>query len=144
VKVIYKSGAHTKHRLLFHIVFIPKYRKRVLHFDVAKRVKELIIQCCEVNDWGLEEIEVMPDHVHMLIQINPRDSVARAMQLIKGGSSIVIRKEFPELEEFLWGDSFWSDGYFAESVGRVHEKAIRRYIQGQNKQVGQTHGLQPV
>lgn len=138
----YESGAHTKHRLLFHIVFIPKYRKRILRFDLAKEVKQLVRQGCEINEWTLHEIEVMPDHVHMLVQINPRNSIAEVMHRIKGGSSRVIRQKHPELEEFLWGDSLWSDGYFAESVGRISEKAIRKYIQEQqNKQVERTHGL---
>ena len=69
----------------------------------------------------------------MLIQINPRESVARTAQLMKGGTSKIIREEFPELEEFLWGDSFWADGYFAESVGQVEEEVIRKYIHEQSE-----------
>ncbi|EKD99495.1 MAG: hypothetical protein ACD_22C00241G0001 [uncultured bacterium] len=137
----YRSGSHTKHRLLFHIVIRPKYRKRVLRYKLAHRTKELFKQCCQINDWIIHELEILPDHVHMLIQINPKDSVAYVMQLIKGGSSKVIREEFPELDEFLWGDSFWGDGYFAESVGKTTETAIRKYIQQQNKQEIRDHGL---
>jgi len=74
-----------------------------------------------------------PDHVHLLIQLNPRNSVAEVVQILKGGSSRAIRKEFPELEEFLWGDSFWADGYFAETVGKVDEEIIRKYIENQDK-----------
>lgn len=69
--------------------------------------------------------------MHFLIQLKPTISVNKAVQLLKGGSNRVIRQEFPELEEFLWGDSFWSDGYFAETVGRVNEDMIRKYIQNQ-------------
>ena len=142
MKSDYRTGAHTKHRLLFHLVFIPKYRKRVLHYQIAKRLQGLIYQACEINDWGIEKLEILPDHVHLLIQLNPKDSVSYAMQIIKGGSSKVIREEFPELEEFLWGDSFWADGFFAETVGRTTETAIRQYLDNQqNKQQGQTHGL---
>ena len=83
----------------------------------------------------------MPNHVHILIQINPRDSIAYVMQLLKGGSSKVIRDEFPELEEFLWGDSFWSEEYFVESIGKVAENAVRKYISQQNKQLNRDHGL---
>jgi len=67
----------------------------------------------------------------MLIQIPPRDSLAHVMQILEGGTSKKLREEFPELEEFLWGDGFWADGYFAESVGAVSEAAIRRYIKEQ-------------
>jgi len=71
------------------------------------------------------------DHIHVMIQIHPRNSVAEVVQILKGGTSRVIRKEFPELEEFLWGDSLWADGYFAETVGKVDEEVIRRYIRAQ-------------
>ena len=83
----------------------------------------------------------MPDHVHLLIQINPRDSISNVMQIIKGGSSKVIREEYPELEEFLWGDSLWSEGFFVESIGKVAETAVRKYINQQNKQAERDHGL---
>lgn len=129
----YKSGSSTKHRLLFHLVWCPKYRRRVLRGDVARRLSELFTQACEMNDWEIHELNVQKDHVHMLLQINPRESLSKVMQIIKGGSSFVIRKEFPDLEEFLWGDSFWSDGFFAESVGQKNEKVIRDYIKNQNE-----------
>jgi len=127
----YWTGAHTKHRLMYHIVWIPKYRKRVLKGKVAKRLKELFLQCADVNKWEVKELSIQEDHVHMLIQLKQNISVSYAVQLLKGGSSKVIREEFPELEEFLWGDSFWSDGYFAETVGEVNVKKVREYIKNQ-------------
>ena len=127
----YKSGSHTKHRLMYHIVWIPKYRKRILQGMVAKRIYELLQQCAEINDWHIEELNIQKDHVHMMIQLNPNMSVSKAVQLFKGGSSKIIRDEFPALEEFLWGDSFWSDGYFAETVGKVDEEIIRNYVRNQ-------------
>ena len=74
---------------------------------------------------------MQPDHVHMIIQLKPRESVSQVVQLLKGGTSLVLRNEFPELEEFLWGDSFWADGYFAETVGTVNEEVVRKYIRNQ-------------
>ena len=73
------------------------------------------------------------DHVHVMIRYHPRESIAEVVQILKGGTSRILRKEFPELEEFLWGDSFWADGYFAEAVGVVHEEAIRHYIRAQGQ-----------
>ena len=128
---MYWTGAHTKHRLMYHIVWIPKYRKRVLKGAIAQRVKELLYQCAEVNRWKIEELNIREDHVHILVQLSQNISVSRAMQRFKGGSSKKIREEFPELKEFLWGDSLWCDGYFAESVGRLNEDAIRKYIVNQ-------------
>ena len=84
-----------------------------------------------MNRWYISELSIQPDHLHMMIQIKPKDSVADVVQILKGGTSRVVGKEFPELEEFLWGDSFWADGYFAESVGKVDEMVIRRYIRNQ-------------
>ena len=72
--------------------------------------------------------------MHLLLQFQPRFAVSKVVNLLKGGSSRLIRKEFPDLEEFLWGDSFWCDGYFAESVGQTEEAVIRRYIQNQGKE----------
>lgn len=127
----YDSGAHTTHRLQYHLVWVPKYRKRVLRGPLARRLYELLKQCAEINHWHIEELNVQVDHVHLLIQLPPKEAVSHAMQLMKGGTSKVIRDEFPELEEFLWGDSLWADGYFAESVGQVTISRIKAYIQNQ-------------
>lgn len=118
---------------MYHLVWVPKYRKRVLNGKIAKRLKELLREACEVNEWSVEEMEVMEDHVHLLVQTKPRESVSYVVQILKGGSSKVLREEFLELEEFLWGDSFWQDGYFAESVGKKNESVIRNYIKEQRQ-----------
>jgi len=127
----YWTGAHTKHRLRFHLVWIPKYRKRVLRGKIPKRLRELFYQAAEVNRWWCHKVSIGLNHVHLIIQINPTDSIADVVQKLKDGSSRVIRAEFPELEEFLWGDSFWADGYFAETVGKVDEVIIKKYIEEQ-------------
>jgi len=86
-----------------------------------------------LNRWRISEISIQEDHVHMIIQGNPRESIADVVHRLKGGTSRIIRKEFPELEEFLWGDSFWADGYFAEAVGKVDEEIVKRYIRDQRR-----------
>ena len=128
---LYWTGAHTTHRLRYHLVWIPKYRKRVLTGPVAARLDALVRQACEVNRWGLEEMSIQADHIHLLVQARPSESVSGVMQRLKGGTSRVLRAEFPELEEFLWGNSFWADGYFVETVGKVDEETIRGYIRQQ-------------
>ncbi len=127
----YWSGAHTKHRLMIHIVWIPKYRKRVLKGELANRAKELLQLCAEANGWKIEEVNVQPDHVHLIVQFVPNISVSKMVQLFKGRSSRALRKEFPELEEFYWGDSFWGDGYFAETVGTCSLDTIKAYVKNQ-------------
>ena len=127
----FNSGSHSKYRFMYHLVWIPKYRKRILTGVIKARLEVLFRECAEINKWTIEELNIQEDHVHMLIGLKQSISVSKAVQYLKGGSSRVIRKEYPELEEFLWGDSFWSDGYFAETVGRVSEDKIRNYIQNQ-------------
>jgi putative transposase len=103
----------------------------VLRGEVKKRLMELFYEACEINRWWIHEINIQEDHIHMMIQIKPRDSVSEVVRKLKGGSSRIVRKEYPELEEFLWGDSFWCDGYFAETVGQVNKEVIRKYIRDQ-------------
>jgi len=113
----YWKGSQTTHRLMYRLVWIPKYRKRVLKGKVAERLKELLQECAD----KIEELNIQVDHVHILVRMRPEISVSRMVQLFKGMSSKVIRKEFPKLKEFLWGKSFWADGYFAETSGQVRE-----------------------
>jgi len=127
----YWKGAHTKHKVMYHIVWIPKYRRRVLKGEIATRIGELIQECAEVNRWQVNEINIRPDHVHILIQLRLDMSVSKAVQLLKGKSSRKIRKEFPKLEEFYWGNNFWATGFFVETVGRLSEDAIKKYIENQ-------------
>jgi len=86
-----------------------------------------------MNRWWISELSIREDHVHLIIQTNPSDSVAEVVQRLKGGTSRMIRKEFPELQEFLWGESLWADGYFAETVGKVDEEIVKRYIKQQSR-----------
>lgn len=130
-KSFFWRGAHSFHRCLYHLVFSPKYRRRVLQKDVALRLRNLLYDACKMNRWFIHELEVMPDHVHILMQVPPTVSFASVVNTLKGGTSRQLRKEFPELEEFLWGDSFWQDGYFVETVGKTTEKAIREYVRNQ-------------
>ena len=129
----YWKGGHTRHKLQYHLVWVPKYRKRVLRGKIAYRLKGLFYDACRINRWWIGKLSIQDDHVHLLIQLQAHDSVAETMRILKGGTSKVIRKEFPELEEFLWGDSLWADGYFAESIGHVDEEVIRKYIDEQPK-----------
>lgn len=130
-KNMYWQGAHTKHKMIYHIVWLPKYRKRILKGKLAERVKELLEECVDVNRWRIDELNIQPDHIHLLVQLRPDISVSKAVQLLKGKSSRIIREEFPELEEFYWGNSFWADGFFVETAGRVNLDAIREYIKNQ-------------
>ena len=127
----YWKGSHTTHRLLYHFTFIPKYRKKVIQPNIANRIRELFQECCETNGWEIHQLEILTEHVHLLIQLTQADSPAHVMHYLKGGSSNVLRKEFPEIRAFLWGDSFWADGYFVETIGQKNEAIIKKYLDNQ-------------
>ena len=122
------TGGHSRHRLLFHVVFVPKYRRRVLKGKIAITIKHEIYEGVKLNGWWIEELKIMKDHVHMLIQIHADESVASVIKRIKGATSRALRKELGESEEFVWGKSFWARGYFAESIGSKTEFAVKNYI----------------
>lgn len=127
----YWKDSHTRHRLMYHLVWLPKYRKRILDGEIKKRVKELFADCAEINGWKIIELNIQKDHIQMIVQLKQTIGVSSAVQRFKGGSSKIIREEFPELKEFLWGSNFWAEGYFAETVGRVSEDKIKEYVRNQ-------------
>ncbi len=98
---------------------------------------ELLFKACEINRLWIHKFNVNQNHVHLVIQLQPKDSISQVVQKLKGGTSKIIREEFPELEEFLWGDSFWADGYFAESVGKVDETILNKYLEDQTSSMTQ-------
>lgn len=98
---------------------------------IGKRVRELLEVCAEANGWRIEEINIQPDHVHLIVQFVPHVSISKMVQLFKGKSSRILRREFPELEEFYWGDNFWAEGYFAETVGICNLEKIKEYVRNQ-------------
>ena len=128
------KSSHSIHRLCYHLVFIPKYRKSILLGRVSQRLSQLVYEAAQTNKWFVHELQIKEDHVHIMIQLPPSIEVSKAVMYLKGGTSKVIRQEFPELREFLWGDSLWQDGYFAETSGKIDEGALRRYIQQQWEQ----------
>jgi putative transposase len=127
----YWNGSHTKHRVKYHLVWIAKYRKRVLVDTLKLRLEQLLHDCAEINRWQIDVLNIQNNHIHMLIQLRPKESISDVVQRFKGGTSRIIREEFPDLKEFLWGDSLWADGYFVESVGDYNENTIKQYIENQ-------------
>ena len=91
-------GAHSIHRLCYHIVWVPKYRRSVLHGKLCHRLSQLIYEAARVNRWFVHEFEMKEDHLHLMIQLPPTITVARVVMILKGGTSRVIRQEYPELQ----------------------------------------------
>src|SRR3989339_1186299 len=128
-----KSTCNATYDIQYHFVWIPKYRKRALKGLIKERLDQLLHDCAEINQFEIMELSIQPDHIHLLLSAKPRYSPSEIMRLIKGGSSRIIRQEFPELQEFLWGDSFWADGYFVSTHSTVTEDIIKDYIENQLK-----------
>ena len=129
----YKRTSHTIYDNKYHIVFITKYRKKVLKDDVGFRLREIIRQICSTEKVDILKGAVGPDHVHLLLQIPPYIAVSRIVQHIKGESSRKLQMEFPQLQKVFWGQHFWAIGYFCTTTGTVTDSIIKKYIEEQGK-----------
>ena len=113
----------------YHLVWCPKYRKQVLQNEIAERLKVLLHEKASELNATIHTLEVMPDHVHLFIESDPRWAPAEIAGRMKANTSRILRDEFPHLRSRL--PTLWSRSYFIASVGAVSEAAIRRYIEAQ-------------
>lgn len=125
----YKSNNNIVYSCKYHVVWCPKYRRKVLVEGADKRLKELIYEVCKERGIELLEMEVMPDHVHLLIETDPQFGIHQAVKLIKGRTSKVLRDEFPWLRPRL--PSLWTNSCFVSTVGGAPLEAIKKYIEEQ-------------
>lgn len=107
---------------------MPKRRKSVLIRDVETRLREIIWGVCNENDWKIIALEIMPDHVHLFVNVNPDDPAHKVIRAIKGRSSRFLRKEFPHLLKL---PSLWTHSYFVSTAGNVSTETVRMYIENQ-------------
>ncbi len=127
----YRYGAHTKTDLKVHLVWIPKYRKRVLTGDVAVRARDILRQVALEHDLEIITGKVSINHVHMFISYRPSQDISKIVQWLKGISSRVLLQEFPHLRKKFWGRHFWARGYLAVSSGTITDEVIQAYIEEQ-------------
>ena len=125
-----ESLAHTKWRCQYHIVFAPKYRRRIIYGKYRAEIGKILRTIC--NRYGIELIEAQacPDHIHMLVCIPPKMSVSKFMGILKGKSSLMIFDRFAQLKYKYGNRHFWARGYYVDTVGR-NKTAIAKYIQNQ-------------
>ena len=128
-----KSLSHTKWKCQYHIVFIPKYRKKQLYGRLKEDVREVITILCKYKDVEIVEGAVCPDHVHLCVSIPPKLSVSQFMGYLKGKSALMIFDKHPELGS-KFNKSFWARGYYVATVGNITEDAIKKYIQEQSEE----------
>lgn len=125
----YKSNRNVVYSCKYHVVWCPKYRRKVLVDGVDERLKTVIREVCEEIHAEIIEMEVMPDHVHLLMEVDPQYGIHRAVRLIKGRSSRLLRQEYPWLRSRL--PTLWTNSYFVSTVGGAPLKTIKQYIENQ-------------
>ena len=134
-----RRGNHTISRLTVHLVWVTKYRYQVLKGEIQKRCRELIIQICDAEDIRILKGVVSKDHVHMLIEYPPSKSVSEMVKRMKGRTSRLLQKEYPQLQKRYWGKHFWAIGYGAWSTGNMSEQMVEEYLEHHRHPSNQDH-----
>lgn len=125
----YKSNRNVFYSCHYHVVWCPKYCRKVLIGQIETRLKEIIGQVCQEYQAEIEELEVLPDHVHVLVSVDPQFGIHRLMKRIKGRSSRALRQEFPVLKRKL--PSLWTNSYLVATTGGAPLSRIKEYIEQQ-------------
>lgn len=124
----YRSSSDVVYSAKYHLVWCPKYRRRVLVGQVETRLVEIIRQVCVEHQAEVLGIETMPDHLHVLVEVDPSFGVSRLVRLMKGRSSRVLRQEFPHLRRL---PALWTNSWFCSTVGGAPIDVVRRYVENQ-------------
>ena len=124
------SLAHTKWMCKYHIVFTPKYRRKIVYNQYKESIRDIIKQLCAYKGVEILEGHLMPDHIHMLVSIPPKISVSSFMGYLKGKSTLMIYDRHPELQS-KWNKAFWARGYYVETIGNITDEAVQKYIKEQ-------------
>src|SRR5690348_18398085 len=129
----YESLSHSKWECKYHVVFIPKCRRKTLYGSLRKHLGEVFRKLAEQKESRIEEGHLMPDHAHMMIAIPPEYAVSQVVGFIKGKSAIHLARSYAERSRNFVGQHFWARGYFVSTVGR-DEEVIREYIRNQERE----------
>ena len=125
----YKSNNNVVYSCKYHVVLCPKYRRKVLVNGVDVRLKELIEEICNEYHIDVIEMEIMPDHVHLLMEVDPQFGIHKAVKSLKGYTSKILREEFPYLRTKM--PTLWTNSYFVSTVGGAPLEVIKQYIENQ-------------
>lgn len=125
----YKSNRNVCYSCKYHVVWCPKYRRKVLIEGIAERLDQIISDVCQEHQSDILSMEIMPDHVHLLVECDPQFGIHRLVRLMKGRSSRLLRQEFPVLKRKL--PTLWTSSYFVSTVGGAPLSVIKQYIENQ-------------
>lgn len=126
------SLAHTKWMCKYHIVFTPKYRRKIIYNQIRQDIKEILVELCKYKGVEIIEGHMMPDHIHMLLSIPPKYSVSSVMGYLKGKSALMIFERHANLKYKYGNRHFWCEGYYVSTVG-LNEETIKKYIAEQEQ-----------
>ena len=127
----YNKSSHAVYDIKYHIIWVTKYRYKILGGEISKRLRELVRQGCEARNIIIVQGSIGRDHVHMLLSCPPSLAPSKIVQYLKGRSSRLLQDQYPELKKKYWGQHLWARGYFCATVGSVTEETIKRYIEDQ-------------
>jgi putative transposase len=127
----YNKSSHVTYDIKYPIIWVTKYRYRVLGGNMSKRLRELIRQGCEARNITIVSGNISKDHIHLLLSCPPSLAPGKIVRYLRGRSSRLLQEEFPELKKRYWGQHLWGRGYFCATVGSVTEETIMKYIENQ-------------
>ena len=129
----YDTGKHCVYYHRYHLVWSTKYRYKVLQGDIRLRTREILRQVCSQNGVDIIKGVLSADHVHMFVSIPPKLAVSDLMRRMKGRSSRMIQREFPQLKKRYWGKRFWGRGYFSTTNGAITQDIVLQYLENHIK-----------
>ena len=130
----YKKLSHVVYKCAYHIVWVPKYRLRILKGEIKSLVEKDIKMLCEWKRCEVQELNVQEGHIHLLVSVPPKVSISNLMGTLKGKVAIKLFKSYPKLKKKpYWGNHFWARGYFVSTVG-LDEDMIKKYVKHQEKE----------
>ena len=129
----YRKTSHTTYDCKYHIVWITKYRKRVLEGLLAERVRDLLRQICKENEVEIIKGHVSKDHIHLFVSVPPHLAISKLVQYLKGKSSYKIMQENKQVSKMFWGRHLWGRGYFVATSGNITDEVIMEYIKNQDE-----------
>lgn len=129
----YQHRRHNKNYLLVHIILVTKYRQKLFYGDFRNATKQCLVDICANHSWYTKRIETDKDHIHILLQYNPTDTISKIVSTLKQCSTQYLWRRYPEYlqKRYRKERTLWSDGYFAASIGMVSQNVIERYIENQ-------------
>ena len=126
-----EHGKSCVYNINYHIVWCPKYRKKILTGKIKEFLEDQLFTICETKDWKISVMEVMPDHIHIFITTHPQYSPTAIVKVLKGVTGLRLFKKYPELKKEYWGGHIWSPSYYIGTAGTVSAETIKMYIKNQ-------------